>query len=212
MEPQQTELTLEESIKQVMQTLPPVIRNYLAQGKYSVVAQNLMATYSLHIDQSGILEREIMLLLMGIENPTEFTEALVNEARIDKQTVSKIVQDVNEQVFIPLKEQEMKSKGTDTEEPAKLIAQNPSAILQSPVTDEKFLEDHEEPHIEINKIPNPLPKTAPPTPNLPGVIAPLPPPPPIPTPLKPLTLPLKPVTPPVPAKPYSVDPYREPLE
>ena len=84
---QQPELTLEESMKQVMQTLPPVIRNYLVQEKYTPVAMSLANKYGLRVDQSGVLEREIMLLLMGVENPTEFAEALTEEAKLDGPTV-----------------------------------------------------------------------------------------------------------------------------
>lgn len=110
----QKELTLEESVAQVMQTLPPLIRNYLAQGKYTAVAKGLMAKYGLRIDQGGVLEREMMLLLMGIENPDEFTQALAEEARLDRQTINGIVQDVNAQIFIPLREEEMRSGGMKT--------------------------------------------------------------------------------------------------
>lgn len=99
------EPTFEESIKQVMQILPPPIRSYLAQGKYTTVVQSLMTKYSLRIDQGGVLEREIMLLLMGIENPEEFNQTLATEANINQQTVSSIVQDVNTQIFSPLREE-----------------------------------------------------------------------------------------------------------
>ncbi len=99
------ESTFEESVKRVMQTLPPPIRNYLGQGKYSVVANNLTTKYALHIDQGGILEREIMLLLMGIENPDEFIKTLAEEAKLDQQTINSIVRDVNEKIFVPLREE-----------------------------------------------------------------------------------------------------------
>ncbi len=103
----QQELTLEESMKQVMKTLPPFIRNYLSEGKYTAVAQGLMAKYNLRIDQGGILERELVLLLMGIENPAEFTKSLIDEAKIvDKMTVDNIVRDINDQIFVPLRKQE----------------------------------------------------------------------------------------------------------
>jgi hypothetical protein len=100
------QLSLDESIKQVMQTLPPVIREYLAKGKYTPVAQGLMSKYSLRIDQGGILERELMLLLMGIETPEEFVQALGEEAKIAPEAVGNIVQDINTQIFIPLREEE----------------------------------------------------------------------------------------------------------
>ena len=106
MDQNQSEPTLEDSIKQVMQTLPPVILNYLAQGRHTSVARELMAKYGLRVDQGGVLEREIMLLLMGIENPNEFTQALAVEAQVDRTIISSIVKDVNDLIFVPLREEE----------------------------------------------------------------------------------------------------------
>ena len=109
-EDQQT-LNLEESIKEVMQTLPPPIRNYLSQGKYSIVAKNLMRKYGLHIDQGGVLEREIMLLLMGIENPDEFAASLKSDAVLSEDVVRNIMTDVNQEIFVPL-QKEMRNAGS----------------------------------------------------------------------------------------------------
>jgi len=100
----------DESVAQVMRNLPPVVRNYLSQGKYTVVAKALISKYALRIDQGGVLEKEMMLLLMGIENPDEFTQALIEEAHLSQNIVSSIVQDVNIQIFVPLRDEEMKSK------------------------------------------------------------------------------------------------------
>jgi len=103
----QQESSLEQSVAQIMKTLPPFIRTYLSEGKYTAVAQGLMAKYNLRIDQGGVLERELMLLLMGIENPAEFTKSLIDEAKIvDKMTVDSIVRDINDQIFVPLRKQE----------------------------------------------------------------------------------------------------------
>jgi hypothetical protein len=122
------EPTLEESIKQVMRTLPPVIRNYLGQGKYTTVAKNVMTKYGLRIDQGGVLEREIMLLLMGIENPDEFTQVLITEANLNQQTVNSIIQDVNDQIFMPLREEMRKSGAGNVQQQTKTAT--PSAAPQ----------------------------------------------------------------------------------
>lgn len=233
----QSGLTLEESIKQVMQTLPPIIRDYLSQGKYTPVAKDMMAKYGLRIDQGGVLEREIMLLLMGIEDPAEFSKTLAEEARLDQKTVNDIMQDINEQIFIPLRE-EMRKRPVTV--PASNIQQQQKFFhlqnkispprhqnlalrdalatvtkISRPLESGKLLEDHEEPHIEFNKAPtvhsivvSPAPSKAPTLP-APQRIA---------TPSKPIikTEPeAKPklVTPTAaPAKPYSIDPYREPID
>ena len=86
-----------------MQTLPPPIRNYLGQGKYSVVANRLMAKYSLHVDQGGILENGIMLLLMGVDTPEEFATALKDEAKISENILRSIMTDINQEIFVPLR-------------------------------------------------------------------------------------------------------------
>lgn len=101
-----------------MRTLPPIIRDYLSAGKYTIVARNLTTKYGLRIDQAGVLEREIMLLLMGIETPQEFAQALTEEARLDKKIVDSIALDVNEQVFIPLRTEEQKIGMSKMSEPA----------------------------------------------------------------------------------------------
>src|SRR3989344_9586346 len=113
---------LEESVAQVMRTLPPIIRNYLSTGKYTTVARILTTRYGLRIDQAGVLERELMLLLMGIETPSEFVQALIEEARLDKKIVDSIVQDANEQIFIPLR----------AEEPRIGMSKVPQAVSEEP--------------------------------------------------------------------------------
>lgn len=88
--------------------MPPAIRAYLTEGKYTPVAKNMMSKYNLRVDQGGVLERELMLLLMGVEDPSEFTKTLVEEARLDQKTANSIAQDVNNQIFIPLRAEEMR--------------------------------------------------------------------------------------------------------
>ena len=126
--------------------------------------------------------------------------------------------DINTQIFIPLREEEMRSGGMKTAPapglPKLIPAQKPSGTPPShfhlqnkiapprpatppskPVDSRKSLEDHEEPHIEFKKHPPP--------PNLPGAIYH----PPIP---KPQSVANR--HPSTPMKSHSVDPYREPID
>ena len=277
--------SFDESVARIMRTLPPAIRSYLSQGRHTPVAKSLMAKYGLRVDQGGILEREIILLLMGVENPEEFTRSLVQEANLGQETIAGIVRDVNAQIFAPLRE-EMRHP-TPAPAPAKPAPQvyapppqspayvrpetappaAPSAptlntgripsriaplppktvlprpsiafgdggprpsiafgdggprpavasgeggprwqsqTLPTPPSQRLRLEDHEEPHIEFNKVAPP----APPRPSIAfgdggprpatvsgeGGLRPAPPS-------------SKPVIAPV--RPYSADPYREPIE
>ena len=124
---QQNPLT--DDFKQVMQTLPPLIRNYLVQGKHVSVAKTLMTKYRLRIDQGGILEREVTFLLMGIENPDEFTQSLATDAGLDQKAISGIVQDINEQIFIPLRqEEETKNKAENVPVPTVPQPTRPTSV------------------------------------------------------------------------------------
>lgn len=214
--------TLESDIKELLKEVPPPIRAFFASGKVETVAKNLMQKNKLHIDQGAVVEREIILLLLGLKDPAEFVKILSEEAKLDAQTVNSIVQDINAQIFIPLREEEMKSGGTKTPPapglPKLIPAQKPGSTPQShfhlqnkiappsppapptppkPTEGRKLLEDHEEPHIEFKKAPTPPPQ------NLPGAIHH----PPLPAPK-----PILPTVPPAPIKSYSSDPYREPID
>src|SRR3989344_1874642 len=105
------ERAFEENIREVMRDLPAPIRSYLSSGSYSLVAKNLMSKYSLHIDQGGILEREIMLLIMGLESPQTFLDALKNEAYIPDDTARSLAAEINEKIFKPLQEEMRKGGG-----------------------------------------------------------------------------------------------------
>lgn len=223
-----------------MQTLPPPIRQYLKEGKYSIVAKNLMRKYGLHIDQGGVLEREIMLLLMGIENPDEFAASLKSEAALSEDVVRNIMTDVNQEIFIPL-QKEMRNAGNGARE-TKSSAPS-SAPRTSPSIPRSVLPPTSRPPVSSNSAPLPpkmaMPQSkavpavppltmlplgeeqkerisniaprpsAPPPANLPGAFPPSAAPS-IKRPAPPL--PFRPTTPAIPAKPYSTDPYREPID
>jgi len=282
--PPSSQSELDQNIAQVMQMLPPPVQDYLASGKYSLIAKDLSAKHGLSIDQSNILEREIMLLLMGIENPSEFMTTLTSEAAIPQQMVQDIMMEISQRIFISLQEEMRKGIEMLGQQPPKIptpppstpqpmappvsppiaprveILLEPSVIIPAnprlpprpgvrpaveikwirplpktnapvpnyvpprpaevrqqmneggprpvvtetpkPVEDEKLLEDHEEPHLELgvrDKVQDISDATQ--DANLP-VIQPQAPAPPTSSPLPPSS----------PAQPYSVDPYREPID
>ena len=105
------ELTLEESIQQILPTLPLPIQKFFEQRKLGATAQFLMERYALHIDQGTVLERELMFLLLGLESPDEFAAELYAQLPISEQVVQDILADINKEVFIPLQEEMKKAIG-----------------------------------------------------------------------------------------------------
>ena len=70
------EPTFDQDLSTVVSQLPPPVRAFFVSGKVETVAKNLMLKYQLHIDQGAVVEREIILLLLGLKDPAEFTKAL----------------------------------------------------------------------------------------------------------------------------------------
>lgn len=217
---------LEESFAEVLQTLPPVIHDYITQGKYTIVAKSLMAKYGLRIDQGGVLEGEILLLLMGVDTPDEFTQALIEKAKIDERSVGGIIQDINDQIFVPLrKEEEAQSRSggvlqtassTEIVKPTASssspgrsapphlstapVAPLPPKTVMPSTPARPFSVGGPLPSEQRERISNIAPRSsAPPPANLPGAMPPAPPPPPKPVVRPPITS-------------YSTDPYREPID
>lgn len=175
---QQQQTTSDQDLSIVVSQLPSHIQEFFASGRIDAIARDLTQKYRLHIDQGTIMEREIIMLLLGLRSPDEFTKALGEDAKLDERTVSNIVTDVNGRIFIPLREQ-MRKESVETPPTPRPMTQvappSPRPISQIParpsvgpslrdvlsaVTDvpktvgsEKLLEDHEEPRIEFRKTP-----------------------------------------------------------
>lgn len=233
MDQNQQDITFDEGLKEVVQALPPIVRAYLSEKKYIPVTKSLMETYSLHVDQGSILEREIVLLLMGVEALEEFKSSLKEEAKISEDVVNNIVNDIDEHIFFPLWEEEQKDASTSevvetkkaihhelpqvvrnmrVESPA-TTPQEKAPSLTAPQPEKTVFTPAAAPEIS-----NPIAAQAATAANIPRIIVPVPATPPK-TQEKPAPFPLPerrpetnaPKTPPPPIQSYTVDPYREPI-
>ncbi len=112
-----------------------------------------MQKSQLRIDQGAVLEREIILLLLGLKSPAEFNQALATEANLGQQIIGDIVREVNERIFIPIREQ-MRSEAGKAQQPAKPA---PPAPSQAGASGQTYAPPPQSPkyfHLE-NKIPVP---------------------------------------------------------
>jgi hypothetical protein len=105
-----------EIIASAYANAPLLVKNTFTNGDIITVVQNLQSTYGLHIDTSGVLSDEIGYLLIGLISPTEFYERLHAQG-LPKDTVSSIVRDVNEKIFLPLQQKMRAETPTEKEEP-----------------------------------------------------------------------------------------------
>ncbi len=242
MDTSQSTSDFNNSVAQVMKSLPSAIQEFIRQERYTAVAKNLMTKYGLHIDQATILERELMLLLMGIENPDEFAAALRDEARLPQEIITGIAKDINEQIFIPLqKEMQQAASVQPIQQPTRPIPQPaprinvsvPSYQQLKPVVPATVLapKSSSSLHDVVQQVTARPVVSAKPDHLLPlgepeTQGAPLPPKMIMPSAMNLAPMPIRPnhlvnllapkpapkVEPPPPTVPYSSDPYREPIE
>ena len=97
--------TLEESVLTVVATLPKPIQDFLTGPERDAVTIKIATKYNLHTDQAGEFQRAFLFMLMGISSPEQFVSEL-QSAGIDSETVKSLANDVNEEVFKPLREKE----------------------------------------------------------------------------------------------------------
>lgn len=104
------EPTLEESLAQLILKAPKPVQTFVF-NELAKTTSGLMDRYNLHIDQGGLLESELLLLLVGQSKPAEFVENL-KKGGIAEPVVQSITADVNKEVFMRLRDEERKEDAT----------------------------------------------------------------------------------------------------
>lgn len=164
--------------------LPEPVRAFLVADDFGIKIQRIVQPYNLHVDTIGVLSESTSYMLMGLMSPSQVLGELAT-AGVDSDTAQKVLAEINEKVFKPIRQQ-LQDQGT-VQTPAK---PKPEQKVSKPV--EQTLPPNNGP--VPNRIPvpiySPLPVSStpsvPPTrvqppPNLPGQM----PEPPAPRPVPP---------------------------
>jgi hypothetical protein len=203
--------------------VPTPIQDMLDDGDLiEKVVSDIQVNYRLHTDIVGTLEEQVRYLLVGLVNPAEFFGNLML-AGTDEQTAKGIMAEINERIFIPLKQQVSGAASKETAPPVSYAEDSVEESTATPVVPPPTLEYEPVPPVVTlpgSSIPVPTPQTpspaiaqeAPPAPSIPHTMmndmvaaqrAPAAPAP-VPQASAPLTPAPQPIT-----KEYGVDPYRE---
>lgn len=97
--------TLDEIIDERFTELPQAVQDALTDVGVEQKLRVLSSSYKLHLDQWVLLENEIMLTLLGIEDPKNMAKNISKEVGIDDATAQKLVADIAVQIFKPIREQ-----------------------------------------------------------------------------------------------------------
>ncbi len=85
--------------------LPEAIQKAVTDASVEKKLRALSAKHKLHLDQWVLLENEIMLTLLGLEDPKEMAKNISKEVGIEKDLAQKLVNDIAIEIFKPIREQ-----------------------------------------------------------------------------------------------------------
>ena len=92
------------NLKEEFQKMPEKLREALISVDKVKAFSEVREKYKIHVDQAGILAREIDLVLMGFVPTKDFTERLKEKIGADDEKARKIAKDVDEKIFIKIRE------------------------------------------------------------------------------------------------------------
>jgi hypothetical protein len=221
-------------IQQAYEAAPKEIRAIIDGPELLELIPTLGVKHHLHVDQMGVLEGEITDVLVGFEQSKDFTANVMAGLGVDETKAAAIAQDVNEMLFVKIREAMKKNASSEKSVVMPSAAQTHPATTSAPAAETPTSPVPKLPTPPVVSIPAQAPRSpAPTTPPKPTILANVPEAHATDTILSQPTvsLPPKPATPPIPAsaspaagaarattpKPatppaYKVDPYREPPE
>ncbi len=105
-----------EQKKELFQNLPDDVKEAVSSVETTDIIIELEKKYKLHIDQTGELSNEVLLLTLGVTSPQKFIDNLESRLRISRDVAAQITADVNEKIFRPVRESLMKIHRAKAEE------------------------------------------------------------------------------------------------
>ncbi|MDO8658983.1 MAG: hypothetical protein Q7K54_00105 [Candidatus Parcubacteria bacterium] len=91
-------------IKERFDALPDSIKEVILSSHYEESLIEIGKQYNLNVEQLGIVERETTLTMMGLTPTKDFEGELARELSIDRTKVSQVVKDINEKIFLKIRE------------------------------------------------------------------------------------------------------------
>ena len=132
------DLDVTGAVSSLMQDLPKPVQDFLAGDERDQIVRELSSKYGLHVDQAGEFEQAFIYMLLGISSPEDFV-ATLSRAGVSSPTINALATDVNERVFMRLRdaEREVVQAPTPTQKPAPLpppaLDYQPATLPGSPV-------------------------------------------------------------------------------
>ena len=97
--------TVDAQLNERFQQLPKVVQDAIKSADVEKHLRTLAETHKLHLDQWQLLENEVMLTLLGFQEPEELQDNLKSEVGVDEATAVALASDISSTVFQPIREE-----------------------------------------------------------------------------------------------------------
>lgn len=84
--------------------LPEAVQRAVTDASVEKKLRALAQKHKLHLDQWVLLENEIMLTLLGLEDPANMVDSVAKEVGVKRTVAQEIVNDIAREVFNPIRE------------------------------------------------------------------------------------------------------------
>ena len=108
---------------------PDIVRVVFNDEKTTEIIMGVQAEFQLHVDSAGVLGKGVGHMLLGLVSPPELVQKLV-AAGIPNASAQQIIAEINQKIFVPLREQ-VRSGGVG--QPPKPAAPQAPRLVSIPV-------------------------------------------------------------------------------
>lgn len=105
-----------EQVLAAYNSAPDFVRAVFNDEKTTQVVIELRARFQLHVDNAGLLGKGVGHMLLGLISPDEFFKDLI-EAKIPEKDAREIMTEINQKIFVPLREEMRKSPIAEVKPP-----------------------------------------------------------------------------------------------
>lgn len=93
-----------QQLRKIYKELPEDIKEAIDNIDATYVIDEVGKKFNLHLDQISKLGEETGFVLLGVADPMEFVSNISEKLGIDKNIASQIVGEINEKIFVDIKE------------------------------------------------------------------------------------------------------------
>lgn len=94
----------EEQIAQMYDNLPEDLKDAIFGVEMNEIVEKIGRENQLNIEQIGDLANETGMVMLGVTHPNEFIANLADRLEVDKEKARAIAQEINEQIFKPVRD------------------------------------------------------------------------------------------------------------